>query len=359
MVKNLIKRLLPKKIEKIIISYNARKKYNKIKRMIFDARKTKKIIYLLATPNHGNVGDQAIAYAEVEFLKKELEQFYVVEVMFNEYLEWKEKLSSLILPEEIIMYHGGGNMGTEYFECETVFRDIIMRFPNNWIISFPQTIYYDSSEESQAQFKASKEIYATNKRLILTAREKKSYEIMRNAYGDTNRILLVPDIVLYMQREESNQRSGVLTCLRNDVERSLTEEDHKEIYSVLKEQYMKINKSDTVVNLDYVSGDMRPKVVESKLNEVKKSELVVTDRLHGMVFAYLTKTPCIVLSNYNHKVCGLHEWIKTIANIVLIDNVKELREAIFLVKRKCENDNLQFPEYQEFKRIIQECYENA
>ncbi|MBQ2986135.1 MAG: polysaccharide pyruvyl transferase family protein [Tyzzerella sp.] len=322
-------------------------------------RKSKNIIYLLATPNHGNVGDQAIAKAEVEFLENEFSQFHVVEVMFNEYLEWKENLTALISPEEIIMYHGGGNMGTEYFECETVFRDIVKRFPNNWIISFPQTVYYDDSPESQEQFEISKEIYATNQRLILTAREKKSYKIMKEAYGNYNRVLFVPDIVLYMQRIDADSRKGVLTCLRNDVERSLSETDHKEIYSVLREWYTEIKKSDTVVDLDYVSKYMRPEVVNGKLEEFKKSELVVTDRLHGMVFSYLTHTPCIVLSNYNHKVCGLYEWIKDSSIIALIEDVKELRDAMTVVNGKYDNKNLEFPEYQEFKNVIWECCKNA
>ncbi len=359
MIKTLVKGLFPNNIKRSIIKYNAKRKYKSLEKLVCTMRKTSRILYLLATPNHGNVGDQAIAKAEVEFLRNELSQFFAVEIMFNEYLEWKEYLPSLISPDEVIMYHGGGNMGTEYFECESVFRDIIKRFPWNTIISFPQTIYYDNSQKSQQEFEKSKQIYASNPKLILTAREQKSYEIMKAAYGHTNRVLLVPDIVLYMQRREGEEREGVLTCLRNDVERNLEQVQHEEIDYILQKFFTQITKSDTVVPLDYVSEQMRDDIVDNKLKEFQGSELVVTDRLHGMVFAYLTNTPCVVFNNYNHKVSGLHRWIQSSNLIVLIGDVNELEEAINRVKGKQDDTSLQFSEYDKFREIIQECGENA
>ncbi|MFB8735822.1 polysaccharide pyruvyl transferase family protein [Bacillus sp. SL00103] len=33
-----------------------------------------------------------------------------------------------------------------------------------------------------------------------------------------------------------------------------------------------------------------------------KAQVVVTDRLHGMIFCAITKTPCVVLRSFDHKV---------------------------------------------------------
>ena len=44
-----------------------------------------------------------------------------------------------------------------------------------------------------------------------------------------------------------------------------------------------------------------------KFKDFQKSELVITDRLHGMIFCYITKTPCIVMPNNNHKILMTYE----------------------------------------------------
>jgi len=46
------------------------------------------------------------------------------------------------------------------------------------------------------------------------------------------------------------------------------------------------------------------------LNDFSSSKLVVTDRLHGMVFAALAGTPCVVMGNCNYKVKGIYNWIE-------------------------------------------------
>lgn len=335
--KGLLKKMLPKKISQQIITLRAKQKLSKLSKKLDTVREKNKIIFLLATPNHGNIGDQAIAVAERQFLAEELGDYYVVEVMFNEYLIWKDHLQSVINEGDVICYHGGGNMGTQYIECENVFRDIIQRFPNNRIITFPQTIFYDPSDYSQRELENSKKIYAMNPQLTLVAREKYSYDIMKKEYGNINQVLLVPDIVLYLRSREKSVKKGALTCLRKDVEQNLREEDRTYILNVLHNRYRQVVESDTVIEKDYVSREDRKNIVDEKLNEFSKAEVVVTDRLHGMVFAYLTNTPCIVLKNYNHKVQGVYDWIKSQSDIVLLDDIKRLPDI--LEKLQAEDKN--------------------
>ena len=48
---------------------------------------------------------------------------------------------------------------------------------------------------------------------------------------------------------------------------------------------------------------------------------MVTDRLHGMIFAALTKTPCIVVPNSNYKIKGIYEWLKGLNYISFLEDM--------------------------------------
>ena len=49
-------------------------------------------------------------------------------------------------------------------------------------------------------------------------------------------------------------------------------------------------------------GNLTEEKIEEMLKKYRKCQLVITDRLHGMIFAAITSTPCIALGNYNHKI---------------------------------------------------------
>lgn len=60
--------------------------------------------------------------------------------------------------------------------------------------------------------------------------------------------------------------------------------------------------------------------MEQLWKSFSESRLIITDRLHGMIFAYITKTPAIVLPNSNFKITGCYEWIKECGYIKMVDN---------------------------------------
>ncbi|MNE93367.1 putative pyruvyl transferase EpsI [compost metagenome] len=55
---------------------------------------------------------------------------------------------------------------------------------------------------------------------------------------------------------------------------------------------------------------------------------MITDRLHGMIFAAITSTPCIALGNYNYKVVGSYEWIKHLGYIKFTNDINQIPELI-------------------------------
>ena len=155
---------------------------------------SKKKIYVINTPLHTNIGDSAIAYAQNLFLQKNIgDDYKIVEVTSGEWARFRKVLGCIIRKKDIIMQHGGGNMGVTWLNEELIRRSIIEQFPNNKMIIFPQTIYYGDSEEGKKEFENSKKIYNNNKDLNLIAREKVSYKIMKKEYPNCD-VILIPDI---------------------------------------------------------------------------------------------------------------------------------------------------------------------
>ena len=74
-----------------------------------------------------------------------------------------------------------------------------------------------------------------------------------------------------------------------------------------------INKKVTPVN--------RKKEVFHKLREFSNCSLVITDRLHAMIFSALMGTPCIAFDNVSKKVSGVYKWIEKLDYIKCIETV--------------------------------------
>jgi pyruvyl transferase EpsO len=92
--------------------------------------------------------------------------------------------------------HGGGNFG-DLWRIHQDFRlDILRQYPNNKIIIFPQTVYYDSKQ----LLSEDASIMAKHKNLTVCARDRMSYDILKQHFS--NNILLVPDMAFYMDMRE-------------------------------------------------------------------------------------------------------------------------------------------------------------
>ncbi|WP_117149467.1 MULTISPECIES: polysaccharide pyruvyl transferase family protein [Paraliobacillus] len=289
-------------------------------------RSTKTRIFLMGSPLHGNLGDQAIAFAEKELIEGNLEKYEFIDIQFNAVNQSIKVIKKLMNKDDVFILHGGGNFGIEYFEEEELRRQVIVGFKMQKVILFPQTIYFGDSDKGKEEFKKSKLIYNSHSNLTLIAREKKSYEIMKIEFAN-NKVLLTPDIVLYLnQSNPVVKRKGILLCFRKDVESILNPEFKEELIKNISLKN-KVLITDTVVD-HTIKKSKREKELLDIWASFKGSELVITDRLHGMVFAAITSTPCIVISNYNHKVKGTYEWIKHLSYIKFIENPNNVLEHV-------------------------------
>ena len=275
-------------------------------------------ILLGETPLYRNIGDLAIAVAEKQYLDN-LHAGVVKEYTENNRWFALAYWRRLIKPDTTIVLQGGGNMGERYFGLDLKRAGVIKAFPHNRIVVMPQTSDYNG-KLGAALLTYMRNIYIKHGDVHLFARERRSYELMKRQFKGVD-VRLVTDIVMTYRPEFDNQptRSGALIILRQDGERLQANDLCGHIKAELNTMFdtADIRSSDTIYHCD-VSYEERETVVLNKMREFASAEVVVTDRLHGMIFAAITGTPCVAFDNANHKISASYNaWLKNVPYIAL------------------------------------------
>lgn len=269
-------------------------------------------VILIATPTHGNLGDQAIVLAERHLLADMGFEGSLFEVERAQYELAAGLIERLVRPCDLIVIDGGGNVGTLWPEENDKMNDIVARFSHNVVVIFPQTAFFEDSAaggECQTRVEAA---YAKNPRLVFFSRDEPTYRLMQHV-APTVCNHYVPDVVLSLGGESvvrPGERHGALLCLRDDKERLVDEGCAGELKATLVARGLDVAEASTVVREPArISRRNRGDVLRAKLDEFRSAEVVVTDRLHGMLFAAITGTPCVALDNVSHKVSNGHVWV--------------------------------------------------
>ena len=125
--------------------------------------------------------------------------------------------------------------------------------------------------------------------------------------------------------------------------------------NLLKANYGEVTQGDTHIGGTNMSLRKRVREVHKLWDAFRKSELVVTDRLHGMIFCFITNTPGMVFLNNNHKVLTSYEWIKKAKHIQLVTEPTTEKVAILLETLKnttvVEKEDL-LPHYKDFVTLL-------
>lgn len=111
-------------------------------------------------------------------------------------------------------------------------------------------------------------------------------------------------VIKKIQNEKIN---NVLFLVRNDKESLISSGLVHRLINKLSMQGIQCNKSDMIASVQYITNwPQRNQIVQNKMNEISSYDLVITDRLHGMILSYINDTNCIVLNNNNGKVENLY-----------------------------------------------------
>ena len=331
-MKKIIKRILNNSLFYIINSFKLKIFY----------KKSNNVIWFFGSANYNNIGDLAISEATKLFLKDSFPSYSIYEIRLSDYDSYKSVLKKFVKDNQIIILQGGGNLGVNYFSAEENRREILQTFNSNPIFLFPCTIDYGDSIIGNKEFKKSIKIYNSCKNLTLIAREEKTYEIFKKNYNC--RSILAADIVLYLKYSNNVKRTDKIgICLRNDLENNVENINFNFINNNYSCEYF-----DNICKQKNISIKLRKKIINEKLNQISKFQLVITDRLHTMIFCYITNTKCIAINNLNGKIKGVYEkWLSNSSYIHLYEHnesIDILVDKMFNLKTEEYNKKYNFNE---------------
>lgn len=146
---------------------------------------------LLDAPFYENVGDVLIYEGEKALLKK----YNIKIVGIYSYKTFKP---INIDNETFIAINGGGNMGDIYPEHLKFLESILLLYPNNRIIVFPQTFYFQNKNEENRILSS----LSRYENLYICSRDTRSYDIVSKYLKKSGQSLLVPDMAFFIDQNQ-------------------------------------------------------------------------------------------------------------------------------------------------------------
>lgn len=300
---------------------------------LFKSDKQKRII-LFITPEHANIGDHTIAEVEKNFFSRYLPEYHVVEITNTIHAEFRYYIHGLVEENDVIVITGGGFLGSLWLEGgEENVRSIMEEYRTQKIVVFPQSIFFEDTEEGEQEYKLSESIYNSCEDLTMFFRERTSYDRALKMLKNKKSCRLVPDIVLSAKKSDfagvykQRERNGVAVCLKDCKESVLDEKEKEKIFDIAKQAGKAILRT-SMYAVNSITPEERQLSIKNKLNEIGGYELVITDTLHCMIFCAIMGTPCVAFNNISGKVKGVFQWICDCDYIEYVDEIDDLKAAI-------------------------------
>lgn len=301
----------------------------------------KKVVIFLAG-FYANLGDLAITYAQKEFLREMYPDRDIIMVPSTETYTGMKTLKKIINKDDIITLIGGGNMSDLYWSLESARLFVIKNFKYNKIISFPQTVSFSDTEKGRECLNTSRKVYSKHKNIVFFLRENNAFTRFKK-YFPSVKCELCPDMVLSLNKTEPRaERDKVVCCLRNDGESYITGAQRKSIITQMRNSFENVILRDTVdVSVDECTEVVFEETLENFWAMLRSSKVVVTDRLHCMIFCVITGTPCVAIDNSNKKISGVYDqWLNEISWVKFATDV-DFENIAQLAKEVAENtDNI-------------------
>ena len=100
----------------------------------------------------------------------------------------------------------------------------------------------------------------------------------------------------------------------------------------------------------------REKIVYNELDLFAHHKVAVTDRLHGLIFAVVTHTPCVAIKSEDHKIKEFMHFLKDSNAVVFID--KDLDALPNAISQMLSVDKPSYPiwegYYKDLAKLIRE-----
>lgn len=282
-------------------------------KLLLNKIKSNKNVYIFLGCDYDNLGDYAITLAQKEMLESIYPEREVSIITIDKTYSGLKAILRNNNRDDLVTIIGGGNMTDLYYGYERK-RNFIVRMLSQYrIISYPQSFLYTQTKLGRLALERSIKEYGKHRNLTITARDEEAYKLMKTSFSNTT--ALCPDVVMTLDRRGKNTRDGAVLSLRKDKERLINETDLCSIKKCLDSLSIEYKSIDTVE----VNNEGLLSSFNGLLDTYRKSKFVITDRLHGMIFAYITGTPVIVIPNNNGKIERCHKWIEDCSYIKLLE----------------------------------------
>lgn len=290
--------------------YRLRKALVEYNRFIKKTKGKHRCVFM-ATPRHKNLGDHAIVRAQYEFLREMNPDLVFFEFSLLEFEIYRHIIRLMTPKDVLVIIDGGGNLGTLWPHEDKAINDIITDYRNNPVMIFPQTAYYEGNDAQERITRFTDNINS-HRSVLFMVRDRKSYELFKDRIKP-DKLCLCPDIVLYtkdaVDKKKETPEITVGLCLRDDKESDISGDVKNSILSVLDDRGLSYRALSTIAEKNIYPAE-REETLRKKWNDFASCSLIITDRLHGMIFSAITGTTCIALDNLSKKVSGGYEWIK-------------------------------------------------
>lgn len=273
-------------------------------------------VALLDFPNHSNPGDSAIWLGEVRFLQNRSNRVVYTCDAGSSVEEIASRLSDDV---DILLIHGGGNLG-DIWQVHQEFREAVMQiFSEHRIVQFPQSIYF-RKEDGLKKFQ---EVALKCRQYTLLVRDETSLQTARSLGINA---ILCPDMAFYL-RSLPRQRlpeQDVLYLLRTDREAGLSMPSWVDAIDWVIEpatlRFRALQALWRVFNnyprrlqhyrkrwLFHIQNAMAQERVYQGCRQLCRGKVVVTDRLHAHIFCMLMDIPHVILDNCYGKIDGFYQ----------------------------------------------------
>lgn len=278
-------------------------------------------------PYYSNIGDLLIWEGELSFLKGLPFKMLECDSAFTSNLKRKIK------KDTIILLQGGGNFG-DIWDIHEFKRKVIRNYPENRIIIFPQTVFYQKNENMLRDI----ELMSRHPYLTICARDIHSFEVLKKNFKNT--ILLVPDMAFCIPYENLQKylqptQNKTLYVKRKDKELckenisfsplfNLFESDWPSYEQVTwEEKGLKLAYKfrhlglSSIIDL-YAFYILRPQLIRKGIEFVSQYREIYTTRLHVFILSILLGKSCTIIDNSYGKNSSFYEtWLKNVDGIIL------------------------------------------
>ncbi|XGV98165.1 MAG: polysaccharide pyruvyl transferase family protein [Leptolyngbya sp. BL-A-14] len=320
-------------------------------------------------PNHQNVGDHLIWLGGLSYLTDTLK----VEIKYSSsVVDFSAEEMEKAIGDAPIILHGGGNLGDLWPRYQKFREEIIVRYPKQPIIIFPQAIFFQDKANLETAAKA----FNSHPNLTVITRDQYSYNLALNNFYNCKNIL-APDMAFQLAEmpgikaaPESNQ-SILYQCrgdheLNEDLTPSSISLPHlvSEDWTSFKEKsyppslsvpgvsriFSDAWKQGEIVPIQWTSQRIwkyfHPYAANFKtlplsqnhleslrymhhgVYQFRKHRLVITTRLHGHILCVLMGIPHVVIPNSYHKIRSFYEtWTYRVPFCKLIDHPSQVKTA--------------------------------